>query len=60
MFRKIIFLPPLDFDDFYSCLAWVAGSSPDEVDFLNRPNLSGRIMDLGSTESLTEMSTRNL
>jgi hypothetical protein len=38
----------------------VAGSSPDEVDFLNGPNPSGRTMTLGSTQPLTEMSTRNL
>jgi hypothetical protein len=38
----------------------VAGSSPDEVAFLNSPNPSGRTMALGSTQPLTEMSTRNL
>jgi hypothetical protein len=39
----------------------VAGSSPDEVDFFcNLPNTFSRNMALGSTESLTEMSTRNL
>jgi hypothetical protein len=38
----------------------VAGSSPDEVDFLNWPNPSGRIVSLGSTQPLTEMNTRNL
>jgi hypothetical protein len=38
----------------------VAGSSPDEVDFLHLPNPSGRTMVLGSTEPLTEMRTRNL
>jgi hypothetical protein len=41
-----------------------AGSSPvrvpDEVDFFNLPNLSSRTMALGSTQSLTEMSNRNL
>jgi hypothetical protein len=36
------------------------GSSPDEVDSLNCPNSSGRTMALGSTQPLTEMSTRNL
>jgi hypothetical protein len=36
------------------------GSSPDEVDFFNSPNPSRRTMALGSTQSLTEMSTRNL
>jgi hypothetical protein len=38
----------------------VAGLSPDEVDFLNLPNLSSRTMALGSTQPLTEMSTGNL
>jgi hypothetical protein len=33
---------------------------PDEVDFFNLPNSSSRIMALGSTQSLAEMSTRNL
>jgi hypothetical protein len=33
---------------------------PDEVNFLNLPNPSSRIMALGSTQPLTEMSTRNL
>jgi hypothetical protein len=38
-----------------------AGSIPDEViGFFNWPNLSGRTMALGSTQPLTEMSTRNL
>jgi hypothetical protein len=41
-----------------------AGKSPvrvqDEVDFFNLPNPSSRIMAPGSTQSLTEMSTRNL
>jgi hypothetical protein len=41
-----------------------AGRSPvrvwDEVDFFNLPNLSSRTMALGSTQPLTEMSTRNL
>jgi hypothetical protein len=36
-----------------------AGSSPDEVDFFNLPNPSSRTMVLGSTQPLTEMSTRN-
>jgi hypothetical protein len=30
------------------------------VNFLNLPNPSGRTMALGSTQPLTEMSTRNL
>jgi hypothetical protein len=33
---------------------------PDEVDFFNLPNLFSRTMVLGSTQPLTEMSTRNL
>jgi hypothetical protein len=33
---------------------------PDEVDFFNSPNPSSRTMALGSTQPLTEMSTRNL
>jgi hypothetical protein len=33
---------------------------PEEVDFLNLPNPSSRSMALGSTQPLTEMSTRNL
>jgi hypothetical protein len=40
-----------------------AGSSrdriPDEVDFFNLPNPSSRTMALGSTQPMTEMSTRN-
>jgi hypothetical protein len=33
---------------------------PDEVDLFNFPNSSSRTMVLGSTQPLTEMSTRNL
>jgi hypothetical protein len=33
---------------------------PDEVDFFNLPNSSSRTVGLGSTQPLTEMSTRNL
>jgi hypothetical protein len=33
---------------------------PDEVDFFNMPNPSSRSMTLGSTQPVTEMSTRNL
>jgi hypothetical protein len=33
---------------------------PDKVDFFNLPNPSSRIMALGSTQLVTEMSTRNL
>jgi hypothetical protein len=32
----------------------------DEVDFFNLPNPSSRTMALGSTQTLTEMSTTNL
>jgi hypothetical protein len=32
---------------------------PDVVDFFNLPNPSSRTMALGSTQPLTEMSTRN-
>jgi hypothetical protein len=39
----------------------VTGSIPDEViGFFNWPNPSSRIMALGLTQPLTEMSTRNL
>jgi hypothetical protein len=33
---------------------------PDEVDIFNLPNHSSLTMALGSTQPLTEMSTRNL
>jgi hypothetical protein len=33
---------------------------PDEVDFFNWPNPSSRTMALGSTQPLTEVSTRNI
>jgi hypothetical protein len=33
---------------------------PDNVHFFNLPNRSSRTMALGSTQSLIEMSTRNL
>jgi hypothetical protein len=33
---------------------------PGEVDFFNLPNSSSRTMALGSSQPLTEMSTRNL
>jgi hypothetical protein len=38
----------------------VAGSSPDEMDIFNLPNPSSRTMALGSTQPLTEKSTRNI
>jgi hypothetical protein len=45
---------------YYATSRKVTGSSPDEVDIFNLPNPSSRTMALGSTHSLTEMSTRNL
>jgi hypothetical protein len=45
---------------YYATSRKVAGSSADEVDFFNLPNPSTRTMALGSTQPLTEMSTRNL
>jgi hypothetical protein len=36
------------------------GIESDEVDFSNLPTLSSRTMALGSAQSLTEMSIRNL
>jgi hypothetical protein len=45
----------------YATSRKVAGSSPDEVDFFfNLPNPSSRTMALGSTQPLTEMSTRKI
>jgi hypothetical protein len=39
----------------------MAGSNPDEaIGSLNWPNPSSRTIALGSTQLLTEMSTRNL
>jgi hypothetical protein len=35
-------------------------SNPDEVNFFNLPNPSSCTIALGSTQPLTEMSTRNL
>jgi hypothetical protein len=37
-----------------------AGSSSDKVDSFNLPNPSSRTMAMGSTQPLTEMSTKNL
>jgi hypothetical protein len=43
----------------YATSRKVAGSIPDEViGFFNLPNPSSRTMALGSTQALTEMSTR--
>jgi hypothetical protein len=48
-------------DSEHYATSWkVAGSSPDEVDFFILPNTSSRTMVLGSTQPLTEMSTRKL
>jgi hypothetical protein len=44
----------------YATSRKVADSSPDEVDYFNLPNPFSRIITLGSTRPLTEMSTRNL
>jgi hypothetical protein len=45
----------------YATVRKFAGSIPDGViGFFNWPNPSSRIMALGSTQPLTEMSTRNL
>jgi hypothetical protein len=47
------------FDNFYLPTV-LTGRIPDEVEFFNLPNPSSRTMALGSTQPLTEMSTRNL
>jgi hypothetical protein len=45
----------------YATSRKVAGSIPDEIIvFFNWPNPSSRIMAVGSTPPVTEMSTRNL
>jgi hypothetical protein len=44
----------------YATIQKVMGSGPDEVDFSNLPDPSGHTVALGSTQPLTEMSTRNL
>jgi hypothetical protein len=55
----IVFTKTHYWTTFWGCL--VAGSFPDEViGILNWPNPSSRIMALGSTQPLTEMSTRNV
>jgi hypothetical protein len=44
-----------------SCSRKVSGSSPDEIiGFFNLPNPSSRTMALGSTQPVTETSTRNV
>jgi hypothetical protein len=47
----------LDTDSIVKYTSGHAGSSPDDVDFFHP---SSRTMALGSTQPLTEMSTRNL
>jgi hypothetical protein len=46
---------------YYATSQKVSGSIPDEIiGILNLPNPSSRTVALGSTQPLTEMSTRNL
>jgi hypothetical protein len=45
---------------YYATSRKIVGSSPDEVDFFNLSNPSSHTVALGSTQPLTEMSTRNL
>jgi hypothetical protein len=40
--------------------AWSSRAGPDEAEFFNQLNPSSRTVALGSTQPLTEMSTRNL
>jgi hypothetical protein len=44
----------------YATSRKVAVSNPDEVDYFNLPNPSSSTMTLGSTQPLTEISTKNL
>jgi hypothetical protein len=44
----------------YAIRRKVTGSNPDGVDFFNLPYPISSTMALGSTQPLTEMSTRNL
>jgi hypothetical protein len=45
---------------YYATRRKVAGSIPDKLlRFFNWPNLASRTMAVGSTQPLTEMSTRN-
>jgi hypothetical protein len=44
----------------YATSKKVAGSNPDEVDIFNWPYPSSRIMDLESTQTVTEMSISSL
>jgi hypothetical protein len=48
-------------DSSRSTRGQIVGSVPDDViQFFNLPNPSSHTMALGSTQRLTEMSTRNL
>jgi hypothetical protein len=44
----------------YAISRKVAGSIPDVIEFFTWSNISSRTMALGSTQPLTEISTRNL
>jgi hypothetical protein len=45
----------------YGTINKVPGSTPDEfIGFFNWPNPSSRAVALGSTQPVTELSTRNL
>jgi hypothetical protein len=44
---------------YYAISRKVAGSIPDVIGFFNSPNPSSHTMALGSTQPLSEMSTRN-
>jgi hypothetical protein len=52
--------PILFWTPFDKTMRKLRGSSSDEVDIFNLPNPSSRTMALGSTQTLTEMSIRNL
>jgi hypothetical protein len=57
----IIFIKAFGIQRQYATSQNVAGSIPDEViGFFNLPNPSSRTIALGSTQLLTEMSTKNL
>jgi hypothetical protein len=45
---------------YYVTIRKIAVSIPNVTGFFNSPNPSNRTMALGSTQPLTEMSTRNL
>jgi hypothetical protein len=63
MLYKIFFFIKLNTqkDTHYATSRKVAGSSPDEVNFFSVDLiLPAAFMALGSTQPLTEMSTRNL